>query len=434
MTSRFGRSLFLLPILFTLLLWGGCGSKEVERPDVPVGVNLVENGSFEGWKGDMPIDWKLEHIEGEGDNPMYFGKSMEEKNTGSHSFYMRGIYNTDKWYVLVQRIPIIPDCHVTFSAAMMSEGIKKLKNQERRAHVFIRFLDREGNRFPNARLYGDERLMPRSGTTHWSRGSQTVRAPENAYFMEVGLVNTMSGWVYFDDVEVVIEEPIPWKTKDTKYVKYYYLDEKPLSEDDIEKETELIEDYAKRLGVDISDKIEYYYYPDEETLMRILGTKKGHQRALWDRRELHTTEPYEEHIVVHLLLANYGYPPYGIGEGIVYALIGHIVGNDIHLAAKYYLVQLKIPPLYEMLDTEKIGPDLVELTVPAWSSFCTYLIGKYGMESFMELYKRSDAVLEEGEFNIIFKDIYGEDLPVVDRAWRLYVLRYEGSAPEDKPQ
>jgi hypothetical protein len=434
MTSRFGRSLFLLSPLFVLFLWAGCGSKEEKRPDVPIGVNLVENGGFEAWKDDMPIDWELQHIEGEGDNPMYFGMSTEEKNTGSYSFYMRGIYNTDRWYVLVQRIPIVPDCHITFSAAMMSEGIKKLKDQERRAHVFIRFLDKDGNRLSNARIYGDERLTPRSGTTHWSMGSQTVRAPDKAYFIEVGLVNTMSGWIYFDDVEVVIEEPIPWKTKETKYVKYYYLDEKPLPEDAIEKETELIEDYADRLGVDIGGKMEYYYYPDEESLKRILGVKKGHQRALWSRRELHTTEPYEDHIVVHLLLTEYGYPPYGIGEGLVYALIGHLGENDIHLAAKYLLVQLKIPPLYTMLDTEEIGPGLKDIVVPAWSSFCMYLIEKYGMESFMELYKRSDAVLDEGEFNIIFKDIYGEDFPVVDRAWRLYVLRYEGSARRDTLQ
>ncbi len=430
MTSRFARLLLLLPVLLIFLFWGGCGSKEKEIPDVPIGVNLVENGGFEAWKDDMPVDWELEYVEGDGDNPIYFGSSLDEKNTGSQSFYMRGVYNTDRWYVLIQRIPIIPDYHIRLSAAMMSKDLKKLKTQERRAHVFIRFFDKEGNRSPDSRIYGDERLTPRVGTTNWSKGSIRVRAPEDAYFIEVGLVNTMSGWIYFDDVEVVIEEPIPWKTKDTKYVKYYYLDEKPLPKDAIERETELIEDYADRLGVDISSKIEYFYYPDEETLTKILGMKKGHQRALWSRRELHTTEPYEDHIVAHLLLMDYGYPPYGIGEGIVYALIGNLVGNDIHLAAKYYLVQLKIPPLYKMLDTEEIGPELKDIVVPAWSSFCMYLIEKYGMESFMELYKRSDAVLDEGEFNIIFKDIYDEDFPIVDRAWRLYVLRYEG-APRD---
>jgi hypothetical protein len=435
MTSRFGRSLFLLSVGFAFFLWAGCGSKEQERPNVPIGVNLVENGSFEGWRGDMPIGWKLELIEGEANNPMYFGRSMEEKNTGSCSYYMRGAYNTDGWYVLTQRIPIIPYNHITFSAAMMSKGLRALKGMQRLANVFLRFLDEDGNRLPNARPYGDVRLNPLSGTTNWSKSSETVRAPDNAYFVEIGLASTMTGWIYFDDIEVVMEEPIPWKIKKSKYVDYYYLDEKPLPDEAIEKETKLIESYAKRLGVDIIGKMKYFYYPDEESLKRILGGKTGHQRALWDRRELHTTEPYEDHIVVHLLLIKFGYPPFGLGEGIVYFLIGNLRGNEIHLSAKYHLVQLKIPPLYKMLNTEDIDPVLMDIALPAWVSFSTYLIDKYGMESFMELYKRSDAVTDEGDFNVIFKDIYGEDFPVVDRAWRLYVLRYEdGTEKKDSLQ
>lgn len=434
MTSRFGRSLSLLSVALLLFLLAGCGSKDGEIHDVPIGVNLVENASFEAWRRDEPIGWKLELVEEEGDNPLYFGKSVEEKNTGSYSFYMRGIYNTDKWYVLTQRIPILPENHITFSAAMMSKGLKSIKGMEKRANIFLRYFDKDGNRLPHSRLYGDVRINPRVGTTNWSKTSETIRAPDNAYFVEVGLVNTMAGWIYFDDIEVIMEEPIPWKTKETKYIKYYYLDEKPLPKESIEKESKLIESYAKRLGVDIESKMKYYYYPDEESLMRILGVKKGHQRALWSRRELHTTESYEDHIVVHLLLIDFGHPPYGIGEGIVYALMGHLKGNDIHLSAKYNLVQLKIPPLFKMLNTADIDSELMKVAIPAWVSFCTYLIDKYGMESFMELYKRTDAVVEEGEFNVIFKDIYGEDFPVIDREWRLYVLRYEGVAGKDTLQ
>ena len=158
MTSRFGRSLSLLSVALLLFLLAGCGSKDGEIHDVPIGVNLVENGSFEAWRRDEPIGWELELVEGEGDNPLYFGKSVEEKNTGSYSFYMRGIYNTDKWYVLTQRIPILPENHITFSAAMMSKGLKSIKGMEKRANIFLRYFDKDGNRLPHSRLYGDVRI------------------------------------------------------------------------------------------------------------------------------------------------------------------------------------------------------------------------------------------------------------------------------------
>ena len=285
MTSRFGRSLVLLIPVCALLCLAGCGSKdEAERPDVPIGVNLVENGSFEAWRGDDPVAWELELIEGEGENPIFYGRSAEEKNTGTYSYYLRGVYNTNLWYVLVQRIPIIPGNHLTFSAAMMSKGLKGLHDMERRANVFLRYLDEEGKRFPDSRPYGDVRLNPRMGTTRWSITKETVRAPDNAYFVEVGLVNTMTGWIYFDDIEVVMEEPIPWKIKETTYIKYYYLEEKSLSDEAIEKETDLIESYAEQLGVDIHGKIKYYYYPDEETLMRILYLIISHWRLMKSKR------------------------------------------------------------------------------------------------------------------------------------------------------
>lgn len=425
MISRYGRPLFVAALMSAHLFWMGCGSKEDRSEDVPIGENLVENGSFEGWIGDIPIGWKLEEVEGEGEYQNYLGKSTEEKSTGSCSFCMKGSFNTETWRVITQRIPVIPGSKITFSAMMMSQNLKQLRDMSPRANVFIRFLDKDGKRFPNARPYGEYRLKPLRGNNPWTRSAESLRLSNDVHFIEIGMVNTMSGWIYFDDVELIVEEPIPWETEETAYVKYFFLKEKPLSDEAIEKETELVESYAERLGVDIDDKIKYYYYPDEERLKKALVVSQGHQKTYWKFKELHTTDAYEDHTVVHLLLVDYGRPPYYIAEGIVYALNGNIMGGDIHLSAKYQLVQLKIPPLYKTLDTEDMEPGLGDVALAAWSSFCTYLIDKYGMESFMELYKRSDGVKDEGEFNIIFKDIYGEDFPVVDRAWRLYVLRYE---------
>ena len=429
MSPRNIRSILLFSLSFFVLFLSGCGAKDEELPDVPTGVNLVKNSSFEQWIGDVPRDWELRLLGDEGKNRVYHGRSSEQKNTENFSFYIRGVYDTDEWYVLVQRVPIIPDFMITFSGALSSKNIKLNKGQERRANIFISFLDRDGNKIDD-RGYADALTPSRRESTHWSIDKRTVRAPRNAYYAEIGAINLQTGFLFFDDLELVIAEPIPWESKESKYITYYYLADTPMPREAIERETALIEDYTKRLGIKVEEKLKYFYYPSEEQLQKILGIRKGHQRALWERKELHTTEQYEDHIVIHLLLAHFGYPPYGLGEGIVFALIGNWFGQDLHLHSKAYLMEMKIPPLFKVLTVKEVNQAEGEIVIPAWGSFCTYLIDKYGMETFMELYRRTDGVEDSGVFNVHFKDLYGEDFPIVDRAWRLYVLRYMGEAKE----
>jgi hypothetical protein len=429
MSYRIAGSALLLCLGLIALSLAGCGKGDEELPDVPVGVNLVKNPSFEQWIGETPRDWELQLLGEEGENRVYYGRTAEQKNSENYSFYMRGIYNTDEWYILVQRVPIIPDYMISFSGAMSSENIKLNEGQERRANIFIRFFDREGKRIDD-RGYADATTQSRRGSTHWSIDKRTVRAPRNAYFAEVGVVNMQTGFMFFDDIELVIEEPIPWESKESKYIIYYYLPENPMPEDAIERETALVEDYTKRLGIEVEEKLRYFYYPSEEQLKKILGIRKGHQRALWDRKELHTTEQYEDHIVIHLLLSHYGYPPYGLAEGIVFALIGNWFGNDLHLFSKAYLIEMKIPPLFKVLTVKEVKDAEEGIVIPAWGSFCKYLIDKHGMETFMKLYEQTKDVEDSGVFNVRFKELYGEDFPVVDRAWRLYILRYQGETQE----
>ena len=429
MSHRIARPVLLLCSGLLALTLTGCDKGDEELPDVPVGVNLVKNPSFEQWIGEIPRDWELQMLGEEGKHKVYYGRTAEEKNSESYSFYMRGIYNTDEWYILVQRIPIIPDYMITFSGAMSSENINLNEGQERWANIFVRFLDKEGERIDD-RGFGDVATQSRRGSTPWSIDKRTVRAPRNAYFAEIGVVNTQTGFMFFDDIELVIEEPIPWESKESKYIIYYYLPEKPMPKEAIDRETDLVEDYAKQLGIEVKEKLRYFYYPSEEQLQKILGIRKGHQRALWDRKELHTTEQYEDHIVIHLLLSHYGYPPYGIAEGIVFALIGNWFGDDLHLYSKAYLIEMKIPPLYKVLTVKEVNDAEEGIVIPAWGSFCKYLIDKYGMETFMKLYENTRDVEDSGIFNVRFKELYGEDFPSIDRAWRLYILRYQGEAQE----
>ena len=84
--------------------------------------------------------------------------------------------------------------------------------------------------------------------------------------------------------------------------------------------------------------------------------------------------------------------------------------------------------LYRVLEHEEMQEEGIYVTVAGWGSFCTYLIDQYGMESFMRLYSESDGMVTPEPFSELFKEIYKEDFQVVDRAWRLWVLRYQPPA------
>ncbi len=418
--------------MFLLASLTGCGDREQEEPlpDIPVGVNLIENPSFEEWEGRVPVGWKIRHFEGEGKETNLYGRSTKERGSGDAAFFLRGIFNTDRWMVLVQRQPVIPGYRLSFSAAMKNTNLKINKGQEQRAHMYIQFLDRDGDRLSD-RYLGDASTHPRVGTSLWGRDGKKVDIPTKARFVEVGLINQMTGYLYFDDVELVLEEPLLWIERETQYITFHYMEERPLPDDAIAEETAMVKEFVKKLNIDVDEKIKYYFYPSETELQKFFGVKRGHERALWSKKELHTTEPTEDHIVIHLLLADKGYPPFGLAEGIVFYLLNNWEGRDLHAVAKDHLVQKRIPALYKALTQKDMYEKDALVTIPAWASFSKYLIDKYGIDKFMKLYVATNEVEELETFNVHFKDVYGDDFPVIDRQWRLFVLRYQPATEGD---
>ena len=97
-------------VLFLISILTGCGKDEGEErkitkdlPKLPTNVNLVVNPSFEEWQGGIPKGWQIKHFEGQGKVMQMFGISTDEKHSGKASFYLRGLFNTNRWMVLVQR-------------------------------------------------------------------------------------------------------------------------------------------------------------------------------------------------------------------------------------------------------------------------------------------------------------------------------------------
>jgi hypothetical protein len=421
---------FVFSIMYSA--WVGCGGRKEEAgiPTVTAGVNLVTNPSFEEWDGFMPVGWELQQIAGEGKNANMFGKSTKEMKSGRFAYYLRGLFNTDKWMVLVQRFPVAPGHDLVFSAEIKCENIKRNKGQEDNANIYVRFLDADGNRL-NDRYYADAYTRRRLGTGDWNRDSKKVEVPEKARFVEIGLTNQMTGYLYVDDVEVMLQERIRWEKEETKYVTFYYLEDRPYPEGAIKEESKMIERLADMCDIKIKDKIKYYLYPSEERFMQIQGTKKYNQRPFWKKKELHTMEPVEQHAMIHMLLVDYGYPPIGLAKGLVFALRGYYTGWDPHLLAKKFVMEKRVPALYKIIEEEQMRKSAWSVTIPAWASFCKFLIDSFGMEKFMNFYSECNGINEPGPFNDLFVKNYDKEFKVVDRAWRLYVIRIQVREPVD---
>jgi hypothetical protein len=416
-------------------LWG-CGERGKEKgtetavSDVPVNVNLLVNPSFEEWEGAAPAGWKLATFAGKGKNPSMVGKSTDEKKTGECSFFLRGLFNTDRWLVLTQRIAVVPGRDLAVSAEIKSDGIKRNRGQEDNANIYVRFLDEKGERL-NDRYYADAHTAHRVGTTGWRRDSKVVEVPRRARYAEIGLINQMTGYLYVDDVEAMLQERVQWESINTKYVTFYYLAGHPYPEGAIEEETRMVDFVTKLCDLDIKGKISYYYYPSEEAFKQINRTRAYRQLPKWNEKELHTTAPVEEHAMIHMLLIDLGYPPVGLAKGFVFALRGYYSGWNPHLLAKRFLIGKMVPALFRIVDADAVKESDWAVIVPSWASFCTYLIDRDGMKKFKEFYTACNGVNDAAAFNDLFTQYYGKEFKVVDRAWRLYVLRIETPEPLD---
>jgi len=423
----FRRLAMTTAALMLVALAAGCGekAKKEEVPSVPLGVNLLTNPSFEEWLGEIPGGWSLRYFEGPGMRKNLYGRSSDEKVSGNFAFQMRGGSDVDQWMVLVQRRAVMPGYRLSFSGEIKMRDQKVIKGRFVRAGIYVRFYDRGGKRVQDSTLVD---AIPRVdlGSKKWQRIGTRVSVPANALYAEIGLLWQMTGSAYFDDVEAMLEEPVPWKEIQKKYVNYYYLEGSPFPEGAVKKEDAFVEDCLKKLDLKMSKKVSYYYYPSDKEYQEILGRRSGHEHAAWKKQELHTTKSYEDHGMIHMVLAPLGNPPFGLAEGAVFYVLGSWEGGrDLHMMAKELLSGKRLPALHRLLDKRVMDEIGYTASVSGWASFSIWLIDRYGIEKFVKLYTATDEVAAPALFNKRFKDIYGADLDVMDRDWRLWVLRYQ---------
>lgn len=419
-----------------VLLVAGCGKeKNVQEspeklPEIKTEVNLIVNAGLEEWNGYKPAGWTMRIFAGTGNKITFYGKS-DKTESGESSLYMRGLFDTEKWMAATQRFPVRPGHEIVLSARMMTENLKQNKGQEDNAGAYLRFLGKDGKRLSD-RYFADAWTGKRKGTTGWKVEREKTIVPDGAYTVELGLLNQMTGIIYFDDVSLVIRERVEWQSKKAKFITYNWLEGHPFPPEDMKRVSVLIENIAKEAEIkNIEGRINYYLYPDEATFMRILQKPKYRTAARWDKKELHDVLSFNDHEIIHLILYDIGFPPIGMSKGLVFYYRARYNHWDMHTRCKRFLLEKRIPALYKTIHPDKWRVVDHTVVVPAWASFVEYLIDKYGLDTFKTLYAETSEMNDPGPFSARFKDIYGIGFQDADRAWRLYIMRYEGNALAD---
>ena len=106
-------------------------------------------------------------------------------------------------------------------------------------------------------------------------------------------------------------------------------------------------------------------------------------------------------------------------------------GLDPHGLAGMYVDHKDYEPLFAIMGTtETVDASYVEVDIRApyyqmSDSFVTYLVEKYGMEKFMQLYNDEDAMNA-------YRDIYGKDVVALQEEWKDFLRGYADIYTEDE--
>ena len=422
-------ALFIKVFILSLFLAGCQGDKDSKKSSIPVGSNLLKNPGFEDWTDSLPEHWKIRNMRTLG---IEVGRHnlinrSDESNKGKYCCHFSADDSTKEWTVLTQNIPVISGDKIILSSNVMSRELKPMEQRRNFSNVYVIFMNEKGERVnrDSKRLFDGITRRCR-GNVKWSERKKRIDIPEEASYAEVGIISSMSGDMYFDNVSAIIEKGPPWQKTETDYIEFYSLPGHPLPEEDLRKEAELIESYAAKIDLKAPEKkIKYYYYPTEDDFKRIKMEEDYFQSVKWKKKEIHTIEKYEDMVMTHLLIADLGRPPTGLIKGVVFYLRSDEHNWDPHKDTKKNLLNHQVPALYKTINNDQFLDMDLSVVVPAWTSFCSYLIDQFGVEKFMKFYREADDIQNLPPFEVLFRVKFGKEFKKTDMDWRMFVLRYQ---------
>lgn len=275
---------------------------------------------------------------------------------------------------LVREVDVAGRAWVQVRARMKTERVDPAPAVYDNCNVYVRFDD--GHVQP---------LRVLVGTHPWTTLSRTFAVPPGARTMRVGLVLTMPGVAWFDDV--VVEEVTPeWREESAGNLVWHTLGRDRIAEEH--------KAYMGAAAAELSSffgrapaRVDYWKYPDIPTKIEYTGVG-GNGHVLGDA--IHTIWPVERHELVHVYARAWGRPTPLLGEGLAVWLSGDWQGKPVREAARAILDRwIAVPDLVEPA-AFRAADDRISYAVAG--ALVGWILETHGVEALRGLYgTRGDA-------------------------------------------
>ncbi len=262
---------------------------------------------------------------------------------------------------------------------------------------------------------------------------------DQSYLVPYHAIRRADGWRLISALGVYTGS---WKRIDTKYVAIHAESDRDWNRHSLDRIDRFISEFTEKIGLPSEraallekEKLDYYLC-DEESIRRLSGFEThGITMLAWDA-VLSRHLPHD-HEVAHLLL-NFALgdatlnTPVALQEGLAVAFGGRWEKSAAVMLDVGRFLVLADPDLAEkivLLDEVFADMAAADLTYPVAGLYVRFLVDRYGMESFIELYKRlaDPGTLTPHQKSSVIERTVGDAPDMIQQKFLEYVKQFPSS-------
>jgi hypothetical protein len=203
-------------------------------------------------------------------------------------------------------------------------------------------------------------------------------------------------------------------TAQTQHFSFYSRDNQKV---EAEKSEKYLAQVEKMLGQQVAGRAEYYRYGTAQELAAGTGTYAA-GLTLAHAGQIHSTQSFHAHEIVHLVAGQMGSPGVFFQEGLAVALGNEAKwqGKDVDSLARKVAASARVSTLVARFDSMD-----ADTAYSVAGSFVKHLIKTHGLEKVSEFFRACPA--KGGNATVAFAKTFGESLDEAGTAWTGNLMR-----------